>query len=168
METAPQILIVEDDTQIRRFVRMALEADRYRVFEAETMARGVIEAGTRKPDLLIVDLGLPDGNGVDLIRDVRAWSTVPILVLSARIEESEKVDALDAGADDYLTKPFGTGELSARVRAMLRRRARASASPDAVHVFGDVTVDLGARTVARAGEVLHVSASEYHALFPLR
>src|SRR5689334_21370546 len=109
MDPAPQVVIVEDDAQIRRFVCRSLEAEAYRVTEAETRNRGVIEAGTRKPDLLIVDLGLPDGSGVDLIRDVRAWSNVPILVLSARVDERDKIDALDAGADDYLTKPFGAG-----------------------------------------------------------
>ena len=163
MENPPQILIVEDDEQIRRFVRLSLEADRYRVSEAESRMRGAIETGTRKPDLLIVDLGLPDGNGVDLIRDVRAWSSVPILVLSARIDEAEKIEALDAGADDYLTKPFGTGELSARVRAMLRRGARAPDTASTV-TFGDVVVDLAARTITRKGESLHLTPVEFRLL----
>jgi two-component system KDP operon response regulator KdpE len=106
IENVPQLLIVEDDREIA-LVRAAFEAEGYRVFEAETLARGVIEAGTRKPDLIVLDLGLPDGDGVALVRDVRGWSSVPIIVLSARVDETDKVTALDAGADDYLVKPFG-------------------------------------------------------------
>lgn len=164
MDAGPHILIVEDEEQIRRFVRASLEADGYRVYEAESQKRGAIEAGTRKPDLLIVDLGLPDGSGVDLIRDVRTWSNVPILVLSARVVESDKIEALDAGADDYLTKPFGTGELSARVRAMLRRSARTPESSATVCAFGDIRVDLEARTVARGDEVVHLTPVEFRLL----
>ncbi len=164
MDAGPQILMVEDEEQIRRFVRASLESEGYRVCEAESRKRGAIEAGTRKPDLLIVDLGLPDGSGVDLIRDVRTWSNVPILVLSARIEETDKIEALDAGADDYLTKPFGTGELSARVRAMLRRTSRTPESSVTVCRFDDVRVDLGLRTVARGGETLHLTPVEFRLL----
>ena len=164
MDPTPQVVIVEDDAQIRRFVRTSLEAESYRVAEAETRSRGAIETGTRKPDLLIVDLGLPDGSGVDLIRDVRAWSNVPILVLSARVDERDKIDALDAGADDYLTKPFGTGELLARVRAMLRRSARTPDSATNVLEFGDVHVDLAARTVRRDGARVHVTPVEFRLL----
>ncbi len=120
MNTTPaKVLLVEDEKQIRRFVRAAVEEEGCQVAEAETMAQGLIEAGTRKPDLLILDLGLPDGNGIELIRDLRGWSDVPILILSARAQENDKIDALDAGADDYLTKPFSVGELRARVRALL-------------------------------------------------
>lgn len=164
MDPAPQVVIVEDDAQIRRFVRTSLEAESYRVAEAETRKRGAIEAGTRKPDLVIVDLGLPDGSGIDVIRDVRAWSSVPILVLSARVDERDKIDALDAGADDYLTKPFGTGELLARVRAMLRRSARAPGGSIDVSTFGDVRVDLAARTVVRNDERVHVTPVEFRLL----
>ena len=117
----PIAVVIEDEPQIRRFVRGALEAEGWQVHEADTVQRGLIEAGTRKPDLLMLDLGLPDGDGIQLIRDVRAWSGVPIIVLSARVDETDKIAALDAGADDYLTKPFGMGELLARVRANLRR-----------------------------------------------
>lgn len=121
MNTTPaKVLVVEDEKQIRRFVRAALEEEGCLVSEAETMSQGLLEAGSRKPDLLILDLGLPDGNGIDLIRDLRSWSDVPVLILSARSQENDKIDALDAGADDYLTKPFSVGELRARVRALLR------------------------------------------------
>ena len=118
----PVVIVVEDEAQIRRFVRLALEAENCLVYEAETLQRGLIDAGTRHPDLIILDLGLPDGDGVDFIRDLRNWSQIPVIVLSARSEEAEKVRALDAGADDYLTKPFGAAELVARIRAHLRRK----------------------------------------------
>src|SRR5690242_10605441 len=124
MDASALVLVVEDDKEIRRFVRAALEHDGYRVAEADGVRRGVIDAGTRKPDIAVLDLGLPDEDGVVFIREVRAFSSMPILVLSARTDEAAKVEALDAGADDYLTKPFGVAELSARLRAMLRRGAR--------------------------------------------
>lgn len=117
------VLIVEDEQAIRRFLRAALEGDGLRVYEAETLQRGLLEAATRKPDLIILDLGLPDGDGIDFIRDLRQWSAIPVIVLSARSEESDKIAALDAGADDYLSKPFGIGELQARLRVALRRHA---------------------------------------------
>ncbi|MEG1691477.1 MAG: response regulator, partial [Hafnia sp.] len=123
-QTPINILIVEDEKEIRRFVRSALENEGWRVFDADTLQRGLIEAGTRKPDLIILDLGLPDGDGLDFIRDLRQWSSIPVIVLSARAEESDKVLALDAGADDYLSKPFGVAELLARVRVSLRRHAQ--------------------------------------------
>jgi two-component system KDP operon response regulator KdpE len=126
----PNVLLVEDEPQIRRFVRIAVEAEGCAVTEAGSMAEGLAAAGRAVPDLLILDLGLPDGNGIELIRDLRTWSGLPILILSARAAEHDKIDALDAGADDYLTKPFGVGELRARLRALLRRRERpAVASP---------------------------------------
>jgi len=161
-------VVVEDEKQIRRFVRQALEAEGWHVFEAETLKQGLIEAGTRKPDLVIIDLGLPDGDGVDFIRDLRTWSSVPVIVLSARTSENEKVKALDAGADDYLTKPFGVSELLARVRASLRRqnanaRGNQGASTD-IFEFGDVKVDLSARVVTKASAEIHLTPIEYRLL----
>ena len=165
--SSPVALIVEDEPQIRRFLRTALEAEGWQVHEAATHQRGLIEAGTRKPDLLVLDLGLPDGDGMDLIRDLRGWSAVPIIVLSARADESDKIAALDAGADDYLTKPFGVGELLARVRASLRRRrsAGAGAEPaDPVFRFGEVEVDQRSRIVRRSGVEVHLTPIEYRLL----
>ncbi|HEY9197805.1 MAG TPA: two-component system response regulator KdpE [Gammaproteobacteria bacterium] len=163
-ETQGSILIVEDEKEIRRFVRQALEAENYRVFEAENLQRGLIEAGTRRPDMVILDLGLPDGDGTDFIREVRAWSGMPIVVLSARAEEHDKVAALDAGADDYLSKPFGVAELLARVRAALRRHARAGEEPGPRMQFGDVTVDLANRRVSKAGTEVHLTQIEFRLL----
>jgi two-component system KDP operon response regulator KdpE len=164
---APKVLLIEDEKQIRRFVRAALEDEGCQVIEAETMAQGLIEAGSRKPDLLVLDLGLPDGNGVDLIRDLRGWSDVPILILSARSQENDKIDALDAGADDYLTKPFAVGELRARVRALLRRSYRNGDAATPIVEFGDVAVDLSRRLVSRGGETVHLTPLEYRLLATL-
>jgi len=159
------ILIIEDEADIRRFVRQALEAEAYQVHESATGKRGVLDAGTRRPDLLIVDLGLPDIDGTDVIREVRGFSQVPIIVLSARDNENDKVAALDAGADDYLSKPFGVAELLARVRAALRRTTRSSENP--LVNFGDVIVDLVARRVTRAGADVHLTQIEYRLLIVL-
>ena len=126
--------------EIRRFVRSSLEAEGWQVCEADSVKQGLVEAGTRRPDLVIADLGLPDGDGVDFIRELRTWSGVPVIVLSARTHESEKVAALDAGADDYITKPFGVAELLARTRANLRRVRAGRASADSVCRFGDVAL----------------------------
>ena len=167
MNNAPSILVIEDEAVIRRFVKAALEEDGHRVYEADTVARGLIEAGTRKPDLIVLDLGLPDGDGVALLLDLRSWSSVPVIVLSARVDEGDKIAALDAGADDYLTKPFGTGELQARVRAQLRRRGSSAASESDKVTLGDVVVDLGLRSVSRAGEPLHLTQLEYRLLVAL-
>ena len=168
---SPIAVVIEDEPQIRRFVRAALEAEGWQVHEAETAQRGLTEAGTRKPDLLVLDLGLPDGDGLDLIRDVRGWSGVPIIVLSARADEADKVAALDAGADDYLTKPFGVGELLARVRANLRRPRAAGAEGatqgDPVFSFGEITVDRQARRVSRGGAEVHLTPIEYRLLLVL-
>jgi len=157
----PVVIVVEDEAQIRRFVRLALEAENCLVYEAETLQRGLIDAGTRHPDLIILDLGLPDGDGVDFIRDLRNWSQIPVIVLSARSEEAEKVRALDAGADDYLTKPFGAAELVARIRAHLRRKSLGNVESQPVIEFGSIRVDMLKRLVERAGEVLHLTPIEY-------
>lgn len=157
------VLIVEDEQAIRRFLRAALEAEGLRAWEADTLQRGLIEAATRKPDLVILDLGLPDGDGIDFIRDLRQWSQIPVIVLSARTEESDKIAALDAGADDYLSKPFGIGELQARLRVALRRNAGAQQS-DPVVTFSDIQVDLANRRIVRAGEELHLTPIEFRLL----
>jgi two-component system KDP operon response regulator KdpE len=161
---APVALLVEDERQIRRFVRTSLEAEGWHVVEAETLKQGLIDAGTRKPDLVILDLGLPDGDGIDFIHAFRGWSSVPVIVLSARVDETDKIAALDAGADDYLTKPFGVGELLARVRAALRRQAAPAPGSDGIVRFDDVEVDQASRIVRRAGAVLHLTPIEYRLL----
>jgi two-component system KDP operon response regulator KdpE len=163
-DSLPVALLVEDEPQIRRFVRTALETEGWRIFESETMKRGAIDAGTRKPDLIILDLGLPDGDGVDFIVDLRKWSPVPIIVLSARTNEMDKIKALDAGADDYLTKPFGVGELLARVRSALRRLRQPGVNAHGVIQFGDVKVDINARLVTKASQVVHLTPTEYRLL----
>jgi two-component system, OmpR family, KDP operon response regulator KdpE len=160
---AATVIVVEDEPRIRGFIRMALEAQGCIVREAGTLQRGRIEAGQRRPDLVVLDLGLPDGDGVDFIRDLRTWSDCPIIVLSARTTEADKVGALDAGADDYLTKPFGAAELLARVRAQLRRGTR-RADGTQVCTFGQVRVDLARRVVERAGEPIHLTPIEFRLL----
>ncbi len=167
MPLSAKVLIVEDERQIRRFVRVALEEEGCRVIEAGTMAEGLALTGAERPDLIVLDLGLPDGNGVDLIRDVRGWADMPIVILSARAQESDKIDALDAGGDDYLTKPFSVGELRARVRALLRRQGRNAAEATPVIRFGDIEVDLSLRTVLRAGVPIHLTRTEYRLLSAL-
>lgn len=164
---APTLLVVEDDPQIRRFVRHALEREGFRVREAETFASGLIDAGTSKPDLIVLDLGLPDGDGQQFVRELRGWSHVPVLILSARSMESDKIDVLDAGADDYLTKPFSVGELLARVRALLRRGVRTGDAESATVAFGEVNVDMTRRSVMRAGATVHLTAIEYRLLVAL-
>lgn len=160
---AATVLIVEDEAQIRRFVKEALLEAGLRVVEAETLRQALVDAGTRKPDLVVLDLGLPDGDGCDFIKSFRAWSGVPVLVLSARSAEGEKIAALDAGADDYLTKPFSVGELLARVRALMRRtRAPGEAAP--MVRFGDVEVDLSRRSVRREAQPVHLTQIEYRLL----
>ena len=167
MPLSAKVLIVEDERQIRRFVRVALEEEGCRVIEAGTMAEGLALTGAERPDLIVLDLGLPDGNGVDLIRDVRGWADTPIVILSARAQESDKIDALDAGGDDYLTKPYSVGELRARVRALLRRQGRNAAEATPVIRFGDIEVDLSLRTVLRAGAPVHLTRTEYRLLSAL-
>lgn len=163
----PIALVVEDERHIRSFVRAALEAEGWTVHEAVCAQRGVVEAATRQPDLVMLDLGLPDGDGREVIHSVRSWSAVPIIVLSARTEEAIKIQALDAGADDYLTKPFGVGELMARVRASQRKnRPSHTASPDGEILvrMGDVEVDRSARLVRKAGAEVHLTPREWSLL----
>jgi two-component system KDP operon response regulator KdpE len=164
IEPPINLILIEDEKQIRRFVTAALTGEGMTVHEAETGKQGLIDCATRKPDLVVVDLGLPDMSGLDIIREVRTWSDVPIIVLSARSQETDKVDALDAGADDYLSKPFGTAELIARIRAHLRRRQPASGSNDHQFQFGDVQVDFSLRTVVKADQEVHLSPIEYRLL----
>ena len=166
-EAGVNVVVIEDERQIRRFVRASLEAEGMNVYDAETGKAGLTEAATRKPDLVIVDLGLPDADGIDVIRELRAWADIPVIVLSARTQEVEKVAALDAGADDYLTKPFGVPELLARIRAHLRRRGRGGASDSSLVRFGEVSVDLAQRSVTRSGEAVHLTPIEYRLLVAL-
>ena len=163
-EPTPIAILIEDERQIRRFVRTALEGEGWSVVETDTLRQGLIDAGTRKPDLIILDLGLPDGDGIEFLRDLRSWSKVAVIVLSARVDEADKIAALDAGADDYLTKPFGVGELLARVRAASRRRQQVGAGNGSVFEFGDISVDLSLRVVLRRGSPVHLTPIEYRLL----
>lgn len=162
-DKAPTILIVEDERQIRRFMRSALESEGCRVIESDRGEPGLQEAAASKPDLVLLDLGLPDVDGVTFVRDLRTWSTAPVIIVSARSDENEKIRALDAGADDYLTKPFGVGELLARVRALLRRQQHHDDS-DPLVCFGEIKVDLSRRHVSRAGVDVHLTPIEYRLL----
>jgi two-component system KDP operon response regulator KdpE len=159
-----QVLVVEDEAAIRRFLRIALTDDGAAVAEAGSVTGGLAEAATRRPDLVILDLGLPDGDGVDFIRALRDWSDVPVLVLSARSQEADKVGALEAGADDYLAKPFGIAELLARVHALLRRRAPRDATREPLLRFGEVELDLARRQVSRSGEAVRLTPLEFRLL----
>src|SRR5579862_1756608 len=158
-----QILVIEDEPAIRNVLRVVLEAEGYRFIEADTAMRAEIEARSHKPDLLLVDLGLPDGDGLKVIKKVRAWSPVPIIVLSARTMEDAKIAALDAGADDYVTKPFSAPELLARVRAALRRNVR-SAGPASILRLNDIEVDLERRETRSPQGEIHLTPLEYRVL----
>ena len=158
-----QLLVIEDEPAIRNVLRVLLESQGYRCVEADSALRAEIEARTHRPDLLLIDLGLPDGDGLNVIRRVRAWSQVPIVVLSARTMEEQKIAALDAGADDYVTKPFSAPELLARLRAALRRDVR-GAGPEATLQFGALQIDLARREARAAGRELHLTPLEYRVL----
>ncbi len=159
------VLVIEDETPIRKFLRAALEAQGFAVVESGTGQDGIAQAAMRAPDLLLLDLGLPDTDGFEVVRRVREWSTMPILVLSARGREDDKIHALDAGADDYVTKPFSTGELLARIRVALRHRARVGEEEGASEArFGDIEIDFGRRTVRRAGAEVRLTPIEYRLL----
>jgi two-component system KDP operon response regulator KdpE len=163
MDAKQTILVVEDEPEIRKFLRSSLGAEGYRVVESPNGRRGTTDAGMHKPDLAIVDLGLPDFDGIEVIRRIREWSPMPIIVLSARIQERSKIAALDTGADDYITKPFGVGELLARVRVALRHATR----PDTgqrILAFGPSSVDLERRQARRDGADVHLTAIEFKLL----
>lgn len=163
MNPIPEVLLIEDDPQIRRFLRVAIDPEVYRLREAFTAADGLTEATARQPDLILLDLGLPDGDGLDLIAKVREFSNAPILVISARGKERDRVAALDRGADDFIGKPFGTDELLARMRAALRRMTRPAGLAGTIR-FGSVEVDLDARVVRVAGSEIHLTPIEFKLL----
>lgn len=167
-KTDPVIIVVEDEAAIRQFLRTALRLQGFIVYEADTGKRGIIEAGMRKPDLLILDLGLPDMDGIEVIEAIRQWSTLPIIVLSARSQERQKVAALDLGADDYLTKPFGMDELMARIRVALRHANRKEQSlRNDVLVTGGLKVDLHKRLVSVDGREVALTPIQYRLLAAL-
>jgi len=158
----PLVLVIEDDPQIRRFLRATLAAEDYQFHEALTAAEGIAQAAARQPDLVLLDLGLPDRDGIDVIREIRSWSQMPIVVLSARGQEKDKIAALDLGADDYVAKPFAVGELLARIRAALRRAAPlAPDGADTTIRFGNVEADFEKRQVTVGGQEVHLTPNEY-------
>ena len=161
------VLVVDDEPQLRHLLRTTLTAHGFRVIEAETAARALIEAASHKPDLIILDLGLPDADGQDVVTGIRKWSSMPIVVLSARTEERQKVRALDAGADDYVTKPFSVAELLARTRAALRRAVQSTDAESELLQLGDVTIDLARRTASGPAGSIHFTPIEYRLLAAL-
>lgn len=163
MADGAKILVIDDEPQIRRYLRVSLEAHDFRILEAESGQEGLRLAALEKPDLVVLDLGLPDMDGQAVIARLREWSAVPVVVLSVRADETDKIAALDAGADDYVTKPFGTGELLARIRAALRHTVGASAG-DPVFSIGDLKVDVEKRQVSLRGEPVKLSPKEYELL----
>jgi two-component system, OmpR family, KDP operon response regulator KdpE len=164
----PLVLVVEDEAQVMRFLRATLGAHGYRLAEASSGQQGLLQATTRSPDIILLDLGLPDLDGVEVTRRLREWSTTPIIVVSARGREGDKIQALDAGADDYLTKPFGAGELLARMRVALRNAARGGSSQgETVFRTGDLAVDVAARRVSVGGREVHLTRTQYKLLTTL-
>ena len=164
MNNSPTIIVIEDEAQIRRFLRTSLTAEGYQVFEAETGQQGLTEAATRKPDMIILDLGLPDMDGVEVVKELRTWSSVSILILSARSQESDKISALDAGADDYLVKPFGIGELLARIRVALRHMPTMAEGEEGVFSVDELRVDMIHRKITLGGVEVHLTPIEYRLL----
>jgi two-component system KDP operon response regulator KdpE len=164
-ENSATILLIEDELQMRRFLRVTLQSEKYGVLEAETAADGLTQAATRNPDVVLLDLGLPDMDGLDVIKKLREWSAVPVIVISAREQEGDKIKALDSGADDYLTKPFGAGELLARIRVALRRAAPKSGDQeDAVFVAEGLRIDFSKRQVHCGSREIHLTPIEYRLL----
>jgi len=167
-EPLPVVLVVEDEPQMRRFLKAALESHDYRPIEAITAREGLAQASGRNPDVILLDLGLPDGDGIDVARQIRQWSRVPIIVLSARGREQDKIEALDAGADDYLTKPFGVGELMARLRVALRHAARPEGeSTEPVVAIGELRIDLERRQIWVGDAEVHLTPTQYKLLSTL-
>ncbi|HKE62374.1 MAG TPA: response regulator [Nitrospira sp.] len=168
MSQEATIVLIEDESEILRFLRTTLPAHGFRIYEATTGQKGLIEVKMRNPDLILLDLGLPDLDGTEVIRQVREWTQTPIIVLSAREHEQQKVAALDLGADDYVTKPFGINELLARIRTALRHAARPDGpEADSCFTFGDVRLELGRRLVFVADKEVHLTAIEYKLLATL-
>ena len=165
MTNSATMIVIEDEAQIRRFLRATLTSEGYHVIEAETGKQGLTESATRKPDLVILDLGLPDMDGVEVVKGVRTWSSAPVVILSARSQESDKISALDAGADDYLVKPFGAGELLARLRVALRHvSSAANGEEEGVFSVGELKVDMIHRKVTVNGTEVHLTPIEYRLL----
>jgi len=168
MENLATILLIEDERQMRRFLRVTLQSERYALIEAETAAEGLSQAATRSPDIVLLDLGLPDMDGLEVIKKLREWSAVPIIVISAREQEGDKIKALDEGADDYLTKPFGSGELLARIRVALRHAVPKSQDQrDAIFTAEDLSIDFLKRQVHRGDREIHLTPIEYRLLVVL-
>ncbi len=161
-KTTPVALVIDDEAQIRRLLRVTLEANGYRVFDAATGQEGIIQAAQRQPDVVLLDLGLPDLAGVEVLKRLREWSRVPVIILSVRDSEDDKVAALDAGADDYVTKPFNSAELLARLRTALRRSRQPAA--ESVFCTGKIEVDLSARIVRKNGQEVKLTRTEYSLL----
>ena len=165
MNHSATLIVIEDEVQIRRFLRATLTSENYLVHEAETGTQGLTEAATRKPDLIILDLGLPDMDGVGVVRELRTWSAVPIIILSARSQESDKISALDAGADDYLVKPFGVGELLARIRVALRHVPNVqNGEEEGLFAVDELKVDRIHRKITVSGLDVHLTPIEYRLL----
>jgi two-component system KDP operon response regulator KdpE len=165
MNNSATIIVIEDEAQIRRFLRTTLTSEDYQVIEAETGKQGLTEAATRKPDLIILDLGLPDMDGVEVVKGIRTWSSVPIVILSARSQEDDKISALDAGADDYLVKPFGVGELLARIRVALRHvPSSTNGEEEGIFSVDELKVDMIHRKITVSGAEVHLTPIEYRLL----